>query len=425
MDDEWCANMEDFNFYVGGPTDDLLLKTVDLDDMDFSGFTGITSGIPTRTTATLTPTTLKNIEESFMELQSVPPAPMEHQHQAGFVPPVVNIAQYQQQQQQAAPFWVQHQQQQQQPAVITVKQEVLDDDWLPACTTSPPLQQQQQLLQQQVMRHSGNSNTPTPSPPLPPKPSRGGGRRPNRSEKLSPEEEERRRIRRERNKLAAARCRKRRMDHTNSLLKETEGLEEARSSLQKEIAALRHEKENLEFILKAHEASCKAMSHIKAVPTTTSAASATGGLSQQRPQHLPVTSSYSSSPATTRSGHKVPATPGRAPKFSRPNSLPVTSIFTNLDGSSALNNNNNHHNNNTDVPVSCAGLLTEVAGVPIQTPSAGMYSFESIVEGTGATPTGTTPLVFSPVTSCAEQQRNTNGDISSPDAMNPPKLVSL
>lgn len=70
----------------------------------FSGFTGITSGIPTRTTATLTPTTLKNIEESFMELQSVPPAPMEHQHQAGFVPPVVNIAQYQQQQQQAAPF---------------------------------------------------------------------------------------------------------------------------------------------------------------------------------------------------------------------------------------------------------------------------------------------------------------------------------
>ncbi|KAH9375477.1 hypothetical protein HPB48_011499 [Haemaphysalis longicornis] len=295
----------------------------------FSGFTGITSGIPTRTTATLTPTTLKNIEESFMELQSVPPAPMEHQHQAGFVPP------------------------------------------------------------------------------------------------LSPEEEERRRIRRERNKLAAARCRKRRMDHTNSLLKETEGLEETRSSLQKEIAALRHEKENLEFILKAHEASCKAMSHIKAVPTTTSAASAPVALSQQRPQHLPVTSSYSSSPATTRSGHKVPATPGRAPKFSRPNSLPVTSIFTNLDGSSALNNNNNHHNNNTDVPVSCAGLLTEVAGVPIQTPSAGMYSFESIVEGTGATPTGTTPLVFSPVTSCAEQQRNTNGDISSPDAMNPPKLVSL
>uniref|UniRef100_A0A131YC50 Fos-like antigen, invertebrate n=1 Tax=Rhipicephalus appendiculatus TaxID=34631 RepID=A0A131YC50_RHIAP len=65
----------------------------------YSTFSGVT-GIPTRTTATLTPTTLKNIEESFMEYQRFPPAPVEHQHQAGFVPPVVNIAQYQQQQQQ-------------------------------------------------------------------------------------------------------------------------------------------------------------------------------------------------------------------------------------------------------------------------------------------------------------------------------------
>jgi len=35
---------------------------------------------------------------------------------------------------------------------------------------------------------------------------------------MSAEEEQRRQIRRERNKLAAARCRKRRMDHTNELL---------------------------------------------------------------------------------------------------------------------------------------------------------------------------------------------------------------
>lgn len=288
--------------------------------------------------------------------------------------------------------------------MVTIKQEV-DDDWLPPCTT------QQQLQQQQMTRHI--SNTPTPSPPLPPKPARtGGGRRPNRSEKLSPEEEERRRIRRERNKLAAARCRKRRMDHTNSLIKETEGLEDARSSLQKEIAALKNEKENLEFILEAHRASCK-MPHMKAVTTASSTMSA---LSQQRPQHLPVVTSSDSGPV--RNNHKLPNAPGRAPKFSRPNSLAVTSVFTNSDGSSALNNS-------CSVPASCPSLLTEVAGVPIQTPSAGMYSFESIVEGTGATPTGTTPLTFSPVTSCAEQQRNTNGDLSSPDGMNPPKLVSL
>lgn len=35
---------------------------------------------------------------------------------------------------------------------------------------------------------------------------------------VSPEEEERRKVRRERNKLAAARCRKRRLDHTNELV---------------------------------------------------------------------------------------------------------------------------------------------------------------------------------------------------------------
>ncbi|XP_077522685.1 transcription factor kayak isoform X3 [Amblyomma americanum] len=373
----------------------------------YSGFTGLTSGIPTRTTATLTPTTLKNIEESFLELQSVPPAPMEHQHQAGFVPPLVNVAQFQQQQQQqAASFWSQHQP----PPMVTVKQEV-DDDWLPPCTT------QQMQLPPQVTRHS--SNTPAPSPPLPHKPARtGGGRRPNRSEKLSPEEEERRRVRRERNKLAAARCRKRRMDHTNSLIQETEGLAEARNKLQKDLATLKHEKENLEFILEAHKATCKIL-HFKA--DASAATSTAGTMPHQRPQHLPVTSCDSSG-GPSRNNHRVPATPGRAPKFSRPNSLAVTSVFTNSDGSSALNNPTT---TSGSIPVSCPSLLTEVAGVPIQTPSAGMYSFESIVEGTGATPTGTTPLTFSPVTSCAEQQRNSNGDLSSPDGMNPPKLVSL
>lgn len=292
--------------------------------------------------------------------------------------------------------------------MVTIKQEV-DDDWLPR--TSTP---QQQLQPQQLQQITGDiSNTPTPSPPLPPKPARtGGGRRPNRNEKLSPEEEERRRIRRERNKLAAARCRKRRMDHTNSLIKETEGLEETRNALQQELATLRGEKENLEFILQAHKASCK-IPHMKAITTTASAMSTH---SQQRPQHLPVVTSADS--GQVRNNHKLPTAPGRAPKFSRPNSLPVTSVFTNSDGSSALNNSGS-------VPASCPSLLTEVAGVPIQTPSAGMYSFESIIEGTGATPTGTTPLTFSPVTTCAGQQRNTNGDLSSPDSMNPPKLVSL
>uniref|UniRef100_A0A1S4L927 Uncharacterized protein n=2 Tax=Ixodes scapularis TaxID=6945 RepID=A0A1S4L927_IXOSC len=375
--DEWrtlTTMVDDENdFYVGGSSADLL-KVVDLESLEFSGFGGLTSGIPTRTTATLTPTTLKNIEESFLELQSVPPAPMEHQHQAGFVPPVVNIAQYQQQQQQHHSNSLG----QGSPCVV-VKQEV-EEDWLPACTQ----QQQMQIMTVHCgssggsAGNSGNdgsrhsSGGATASPPVQEKSKRsGGGRRPNRSEKLSPEEEERRRVRRERNKLAAARCRKRRMDHTNSLIKETEGLEDKRSALQSEIQALRHQKDELQFLLEAHRATCKEL-HLRASNTTASS--------------LPPTSQQ----MTT-----------------------VSSAFTNSDGTSALG--------------MASHVSSEVAGVPIQTPSAGMFSFESLVEGTGLTPSGTTPLgcFNSPMTSCAGQQRSSSSDLSSPDTINPPKLVSL
>ncbi|XP_034515601.1 fos-related antigen 2 isoform X1 [Ailuropoda melanoleuca] len=74
---------------------------------------------------------------------------------------------------------------------------------------------------------------------------------------LSPEEEEKRRIRRERNKLAAAKCRNRRRELTEKLQAETEELEEEKSGLQKEIAELQKEKEKLEFMLVAHGPVCK------------------------------------------------------------------------------------------------------------------------------------------------------------------------
>lgn len=44
------------------------------------------TGVPTRTTATLTPTTLRSIEQTFIDLQSQVES---HQNQAGFVPPVI------------------------------------------------------------------------------------------------------------------------------------------------------------------------------------------------------------------------------------------------------------------------------------------------------------------------------------------------
>ncbi|XP_061467764.1 protein c-Fos [Rhineura floridana] len=82
------------------------------------------------------------------------------------------------------------------------------------------------------------------------------GRR-GKVEQLTPEEEEKRRIRRERNKMAAAKCRNRRRELTDTLQAETDQLEEEKSVLQTEIANLLKEKEKLEFILAAHRPACK------------------------------------------------------------------------------------------------------------------------------------------------------------------------
>lgn len=110
---------------------------------------------------------------------------------------------------------------------------------------------------------SGPSSSPaaSPSPANIPAPVRRrgmGGRRPaNAQTYLSPEEEERRNVRRERNKMAAARCRKRRLDHTNELEDETKGLEKKKMNLQEEIKSLEQEREELEFILSTHKAYCR------------------------------------------------------------------------------------------------------------------------------------------------------------------------
>lgn len=75
---------------------------------------------------------------------------------------------------------------------------------------------------------------------------------------LSLEEQERRRIRRERNKMAAAKCRNRRRELTETLQSETDLLEDEKSRLQKEIDNLQKEKEKLELVLEAHRPICKA-----------------------------------------------------------------------------------------------------------------------------------------------------------------------
>lgn len=253
---------------------------------------------------------------------------------------------------------------------------------------------------------------------------------------LSQEEEERRSLRRERNKLAAARCRKRRLDQTNMLQEETDDLEDRKSELQNEIQLLQQQRDELEFLLATHKAVCRRrMAAAPAVTTATAAAAVTSAVSIPTPAPAPVTTATQAIPQVVVKtvpvvvkeepiedeceSEKVAVGGGARPR--RPTSLNVA-------------------------PVALRTPSVADLGVPIETPSAGLrgLNFESMMEGgTGLTPvtsgTGLTPLhtgltpLTTPVVSgptgsgssnCGTQQRSSSSDLSSPDSV-PPKLVSL
>ncbi|KAK2843599.1 hypothetical protein Q7C36_011814 [Tachysurus vachellii] len=86
---------------------------------------------------------------------------------------------------------------------------------------------------------------------------KNAARKGKKVEQLTPEEEEKKRIRRERNKMAAAKCRNRRRELTDTLQAETDKLEEDKAALQAEIANLLKEKERLEYVLAAHKPICQ------------------------------------------------------------------------------------------------------------------------------------------------------------------------
>ncbi|XP_056296076.1 fos-related antigen 1a [Pseudoliparis swirei] len=145
---------------------------------------------------------------------------------------------------------------------------------LNAITTNQDLQW---LVQPSLMHSPGPSRSPAPpyptlsgARPLGPPPShllRPGviraatnttiSTRRRNDDHLSHEEMQRRRIRRERNKLAAAKCRNRRRELTDTLQNETDQLEDEKSQLQKEIAELQKQRDKLELVLEAHRPICK------------------------------------------------------------------------------------------------------------------------------------------------------------------------
>merc|ERR1712079_631803 len=84
--------------------------------------------------------------------------------------------------------------------------------------------------------------------------------RPNKrkaeEELQDPEEEEKRKMRRNRNRLAAARCRQKRLDQIETLQVEVNNWEKKNRSLEEEVAALKADKEELQYILAAHRNTC-------------------------------------------------------------------------------------------------------------------------------------------------------------------------
>merc|ERR1719410_1981198 len=70
-----------------------------------------------------------------------------------------------------------------------------------------------------------------------------------KEELLDPEEDEKRKMRRNRNRLAAARCRQKRLDQIETLQVEVNNWEKKNGSLEEEVAALKADKEELQYIL--------------------------------------------------------------------------------------------------------------------------------------------------------------------------------
>lgn len=169
--------------------------------------TSLSSGL-TPTTPTVTPTTLSELRRPSMAFdEGFAAPPISHAGQACFVTPHI----------------VSHQLNV--PAVSSSSP--TRTCWVPRVTTS----------------YSGH---------------RKGGRRPKEDDMvLSPQEEERRQIRRERNKLAAARCRQRRLELTHSLQLETDQLDEDRAILERQVQQLRAQHAQLQFALQSHMDLCR------------------------------------------------------------------------------------------------------------------------------------------------------------------------
>ncbi|KAJ3606934.1 hypothetical protein NHX12_026450 [Muraenolepis orangiensis] len=160
----------------------------------------------------------------------------------------------------------------------------------------------------------------------------------SRADQVSFEEEQKRKVRRQRNKEAAAKCRNRRRELTDTLQAETDDLEDDKSNLQNDIANLLKEKERLEFILAAHKPICKIPSELDTMFVPVSPVSP--AFSQSSTEMSPCTSISTSSSSQTRqsafTSHSLFSSPASVMSTADSDHRRTALKLMELDDSSAL-----------------------------------------------------------------------------------------
>lgn len=240
---------------------------------------------------------------------------------------------------------------------------------------------------------------------------------------LSPDEAQKLDVRRERNKAAAARCRKRRMDQIGYLSEEVQGHEEKKQALENTIAQLKAQKEELEFILAQHQSECQLY-----VP---------GLQQQQQHQHQQHQHQHSLPIAVKSEPVLVEAIEMTGNQFyilDKPHQEIITGCGGRAIGG-GLKSKRPLSLNIESAQIEAKNSSNQVGGIVIDTPSnvISNLEFDTLMTSTGLTPTtnSLTPISFNLFTpggsapSCSSQQRSSEMiELNTPATENV-SLVSL
>ncbi|KAG5851961.1 hypothetical protein ANANG_G00057380 [Anguilla anguilla] len=307
---------------------------------------------------------------------------------------------------------------------------------LDAITSSQDLQW---LVQPSLLSTPGPAGRPPRPPfppttgphPLPPHPSHthlaqpgvirtvGGTRVPSRrrnDEYLSQEDLEKRRIRRERNKMAAAKCRNRRRELTETLQNETDQLEDEKSRLQKEIAELQKEKEKLELVLEAHRPICK-------IQDFDSDSDSDPGLGLPTLRASKISSKNPDRPGPSSKCH--PRTEKPKPKITLPPAPSISSILS-LQSSESESLHTPILISTPSLTPFTASLVFTYPSAPLEASTAGPSHHPSSLSTSSNRTHGTGEQSLRPQPcSIAHRRRSSSGDQSSDHSLSSPTILTL